>query len=166
MAVGSCITMHQELWGCGNRRCLLRVVWSSVISFRKNYSVRNIPCIHGRTTEGEVHCNNELWLWSRYYSEAVLLPIMAILWLWGSIPSGCFTTYVMLWLYPLHLLCIRNYGCGAVYPEAVTDCKVLDLGSGAGLDCFVLSKLVGPEGHVTGIDMTTEQVSACMCVHM
>ena len=52
----------------------------------------------------------------------------------------------------------RNYGCGAVYPEAVEGCKVLDLGSGAGLDCFVLSKLVGPQGHVTGIDMTMEQV--------
>lgn len=52
----------------------------------------------------------------------------------------------------------RNYGCGAVYPEALEVCKVLDLGSGAGLDCFVLSKLVGPRGHVTGIDMTKEQV--------
>jgi len=54
----------------------------------------------------------------------------------------------------------RNYGCGAVYPEAVDGCMVLDLGSGAGLDCFVLSKLVGPGGHVTGVDMTKEQV--CM----
>lgn len=35
---------------------------------------------------------------------------------------------------------------------------MLDLGSGAGLDCFVLSKLVGPDGHVTGVDMTPEQV--------
>ena len=35
---------------------------------------------------------------------------------------------------------------------------MLDLGSGAGLDCFVLSKLVGPNGHVTGVDMTPEQV--------
>ena len=52
----------------------------------------------------------------------------------------------------------RNYGCGAVYPEAVEGCTVLDLGSGAGIDCFVMSKLVGPKGHVTGIDMTKEQV--------
>ena len=35
---------------------------------------------------------------------------------------------------------------------------ILDLGSGAGQDCFVLSKLVGENGHVTGIDMTDEQV--------
>ena len=52
----------------------------------------------------------------------------------------------------------RNYGCGAVYPEAVDGCSVLDLGSGAGIDCFVLSKLVGPSGKVVGVDMTKEQV--------
>lgn len=67
--------------------------------------------------------------------------------------------------YPIYLGSIslagyhyRNYGCGAVYPEAVEGCTILDLGSGAGLDCFVLSKMVGPKGHVTGIDMTKEQV--------
>jgi ubiquinone/menaquinone biosynthesis C-methylase UbiE len=59
------------------------------------------------------------------------------------------------------LLCTtnRNYGCGAVYPEAVDGCSVLDLGSGAGIDCFVLSKLVGPGGKVVGVDMTKEQVT-------
>jgi SAM-dependent methyltransferase len=31
---------------------------------------------------------------------------------------------------------------------------VLDLGSGAGTDSLVASQMVGPEGHVTGIDMT------------
>jgi arsenite methyltransferase len=31
---------------------------------------------------------------------------------------------------------------------------VLDLGSGAGLDCFLAAKKVGPEGHVIGLDMT------------
>ncbi len=35
---------------------------------------------------------------------------------------------------------------------------MLDLGSGAGLDCFVLSRLVGEEGRVVGVDMTKEQV--------
>lgn len=52
----------------------------------------------------------------------------------------------------------KNYGCGAVYPEAVNGCSVLDLGSGAGIDCFVLSKLVGPDGKVVGVDMTQEQL--------
>ena len=37
--------------------------------------------------------------------------------------------------------------------------KILDLGSGSGRDCFVVSKLVGQDGHVTGIDMTQEQVN-------
>ena len=37
---------------------------------------------------------------------------------------------------------------------------ILDLGSGSGQDCFVLSKLVGENGFVTGVDMTKEQVSA------
>ena len=45
-----------------------------------------------------------------------------------------------------------------MYPEAVEGCSVLDLGSGAGIDCFVLSKLVGPSGQVVGVDMTREQV--------
>lgn len=45
-----------------------------------------------------------------------------------------------------------------MFPEAVQGCAVLDLGSGAGRDCFALSQLVGPDGHVTGVDMTQEQV--------
>ena len=52
----------------------------------------------------------------------------------------------------------RYYGCGPVFPEAVEGCHVLDLGSGSGRDCFVLSKLVGEKGYVTGVDMTKEQV--------
>uniref|UniRef100_A0A8C5R027 Arsenite methyltransferase n=1 Tax=Leptobrachium leishanense TaxID=445787 RepID=A0A8C5R027_9ANUR len=35
---------------------------------------------------------------------------------------------------------------------------ILDLGSGSGRDCYMLSKLVGEKGQVTGIDMTEEQV--------
>ncbi len=31
---------------------------------------------------------------------------------------------------------------------------VLDLGSGAGIDCFLSSRQVGPTGHVIGVDMT------------
>lgn len=52
----------------------------------------------------------------------------------------------------------RYYGCGLVIPEKLEGVKVLDLGSGSGRDCFALSKLVGASGHVTGIDMTDEQV--------
>ncbi|KAG8435334.1 hypothetical protein GDO86_013335, partial [Hymenochirus boettgeri] len=52
----------------------------------------------------------------------------------------------------------RYYGCGIVVPECLENCRILDLGSGSGRDCFMLSKLVGQNGHVTGIDMTDEQV--------
>ena len=36
--------------------------------------------------------------------------------------------------------------------------QVLDLGSGSGRDCYLASALVGPEGQVTGVDMTREQL--------
>jgi arsenite methyltransferase len=36
--------------------------------------------------------------------------------------------------------------------------RVLDLGSGAGTDSLVASFMVGPEGQVTGIDMTPEML--------
>ncbi|NXF93261.1 AS3MT methyltransferase, partial [Eubucco bourcierii] len=52
----------------------------------------------------------------------------------------------------------RYYGCGLVIPECLESCRILDLGSGSGRDCYLLSQLVGERGHVTGIDMTKEQV--------
>ena len=36
--------------------------------------------------------------------------------------------------------------------------RVLDLGSGGGIDCFLASQQVGPEGHVTGLDMTDDML--------
>jgi len=52
----------------------------------------------------------------------------------------------------------KCYGCGLTIPSNLTGLKVLDLGSGSGRDCFVLSKLVGEDGHVIGVDMTDEQL--------
>ncbi|XP_040463462.1 arsenite methyltransferase isoform X2 [Falco naumanni] len=52
----------------------------------------------------------------------------------------------------------RYYGCGLVIPECLASCRILDLGSGSGRDCYLLSQLVGEQGHVTGIDMTEGQV--------
>lgn len=37
--------------------------------------------------------------------------------------------------------------------------QVLDLGSGAGTDSLVAAQMVGPEGRVTGIDMTPEMLA-------
>ena len=36
--------------------------------------------------------------------------------------------------------------------------RVVDLGSGGGLDCFLAARHVGPSGHVIGIDMTDEML--------
>src|SRR5215469_13587666 len=53
----------------------------------------------------------------------------------------------------------RFYGCGSPIPPAIQGVHVLDLGCGAGRDCYILSKLVGPEGSVIGVDMTDAQLA-------
>ena len=53
----------------------------------------------------------------------------------------------------------RNYGCGCcIPPDDLEGLTILDLGSGTGLDCFILSRLAGEEGSIHGIDMTDEQL--------
>lgn len=52
----------------------------------------------------------------------------------------------------------RYYGCGLVLPESLDGCRVLDLGCGSGRDVYLLSQLVGPAGHVVGVDMTEAQL--------
>jgi arsenite methyltransferase len=37
--------------------------------------------------------------------------------------------------------------------------RVVDLGSGAGFDCFIAAGKVGPQGRVVGIDMTEEMLA-------
>lgn len=51
------------------------------------------------------------------------------------------------------------YGCGLVVPQVIEDAKILDLGSGAGQDAFLLGQLVGEQGSVTGIDATAAQLA-------
>jgi arsenite methyltransferase len=36
--------------------------------------------------------------------------------------------------------------------------RVVDVGSGGGLDSFVAASMVGPDGHVVGVDMTLEML--------
>lgn len=50
----------------------------------------------------------------------------------------------------------RYYGCGLIRPEVLEDRFILDLGCGAGRDCYMLAQLVGEKGSVVGIDMTPE----------
>lgn len=55
-----------------------------------------------------------------------------------------------------------NLGLGCGNPVALASLKegevVLDLGSGAGFDCFLAAKRVGLKGRVIGIDMTPEMI--------
>jgi len=55
-----------------------------------------------------------------------------------------------------------NLGLGCGNPVALATLKegqtVLDLGSGAGFDCFLAAKAVGEKGRVIGVDMTPEMV--------
>lgn len=53
----------------------------------------------------------------------------------------------------------KYYGCGLVAPELLEGLRILDLGSGSGQDCYVLSAMVGEEGEVVGVDMTDEQLA-------
>jgi len=54
----------------------------------------------------------------------------------------------------------NSFGCGnplafaGVEPGQV----VLDIGSGAGIDCLIAAEKVGPAGRVIGLDMTTEMI--------
>jgi len=55
-----------------------------------------------------------------------------------------------------------NLGLGCGNPTALAGLKpgetVLDLGSGAGIDCFLSARKVGPAGRVIGVDMTPEMI--------
>ena len=56
-----------------------------------------------------------------------------------------------------------DLGLGCGNPQAIAALRagevVLDLGSGAGFDCFLAASRVGPTGRVIGVDMTPEMVS-------
>jgi arsenite methyltransferase len=80
-------------------------------------------------------------------------------------PSDCCSSDSS--LYPSDLLNILpegesavSYGCGD--PITLASLQpgqtVLDLGSGAGLDCFFAAKKVGEAGKVIGVDMTPEMI--------
>lgn len=54
----------------------------------------------------------------------------------------------------------NSFGCGN--PAAFSDVKegevVLDVGSGAGIDCLIAARRVGPTGRVIGLDMTPAMI--------
>src|SRR5687768_12325009 len=80
-------------------------------------------------------------------------------------PSDCCSAETS--LYPADLLATLpegetsvSYGCGD--PVTLASLQpgqtVLDLGSGAGLDCFFAARKVGETGKVIGVDMTPEMI--------
>ncbi len=80
-------------------------------------------------------------------------------------PSDCCSAESS--LYPSDLLATLpegestvSYGCGDPITLASLEPgqTVLDLGSGAGLDCFFAANKVGKMGHVIGVDMTPEMI--------
>src|SRR5947209_9685904 len=56
-----------------------------------------------------------------------------------------------------------DLGLGCGNPQAIAALRpgetVLDLGSGAGFDCFLAASRVGRTGRVIGVDMTPEMVT-------
>jgi SAM-dependent methyltransferase len=55
-----------------------------------------------------------------------------------------------------------NLGLGCGNPQAIAAMQpgevVVDLGSGAGFDCLLAARQVGPQGRVIGVDMTHEML--------
>jgi arsenite methyltransferase len=55
-----------------------------------------------------------------------------------------------------------NLGLGCGNPLALAALRqgetILDLGSGGGIDCFLASRNVGPQGRVIGVDMTPDML--------
>jgi 7,8-dihydro-6-hydroxymethylpterin dimethyltransferase len=55
----------------------------------------------------------------------------------------------------------RGYGCGSPVLDARLEAgeTVLDLGCGAGVECFIAARLVGEKGRVLGVDMLEAMLS-------
>jgi arsenite methyltransferase len=56
-----------------------------------------------------------------------------------------------------------NLGLGCGNPQAIAAIRagetIVDLGSGAGFDCFLAARQAGPHGRVIGVDMTHEMLA-------
>jgi len=53
----------------------------------------------------------------------------------------------------------KDYGCGDPSTWVHEGDTVLDLGSGAGKLCYIMSQVVGPQGNVIGVDCNTEMLA-------
>ena len=53
----------------------------------------------------------------------------------------------------------KDYGCGDPTAFCRPGQVVLDLGSGGGKACYILSQVVGPQGRVIGVDMNDDMLA-------
>ncbi len=53
----------------------------------------------------------------------------------------------------------RDYGCGDPTPYVRSNETVLDLGSGSGKTCYILSQVVGQHGRVIGVDCNQDMLA-------
>ena len=53
----------------------------------------------------------------------------------------------------------RDYGCGDPSRYVQEGECVLDLGSGGGKVCYIAAQIVGPQGHVVGVDMNDDMLA-------
>ncbi|MFQ5480965.1 MAG: methyltransferase domain-containing protein [Thermodesulfobacteriota bacterium] len=87
-----------------------------------------------------------------YYGEAAVEPRPGLC--CPTAYAGAETSHI-----PAEVLDV-SYGCGSpVTLSGLSEGEtLLDLGAGAGIDCFIASKVTGPRGRVIGIDMTDEML--------
>lgn len=73
----------------------------------------------------------------------------------------CFDSHLSVCTSQIKQIGNLGLGCGNPFTDAdiAVGEVVLDLGSGAGFDCFLASRMVGKSGSVMGVDMTPKMVS-------
>lgn len=85
----------------------------------------------------------------------------------GTIPAGRFWAerlgYPPAWLDDVPARALASFtGIGAplLFADLAHGEQVLDLGCGAGLDSILAARLVGPNGHVDGVDLAPGMIAA------
>lgn len=95
------------------------------------------------------------------YTEVALHPDRGFHFQTGR-PLATLLGYREEWLEGVPLSSVASFagtGNPFVSGELRSGERVVDVGSGAGLDCFIASRMVAPRGQVIGVDMTPAMVA-------